>query len=257
MWFSYQILKEMKRFLRPSTWIVALCAVLPTVSAAQEVTVFAAASLRDALGTIAAEYQRETDVDVVLVFAASSAIARQVAQGAPADVVLLADEDWGKWLIDQGTVGGVDVFASNRLVLVARGDTGLVPPDLSQILEGELIAMAQVDAVPAGRYGKSALTSLGLWDDVAQNVVQAANVRAALRFVQRGEVGFGIGYASDLIALPDLHEVYGFGADTHPMIVYSGAHLTKQGDDFMTYLQSVTAQDVLGDWGFAPVPDAP
>ena len=130
MWFSYQILKEMKRFLRPSTWIVALCAVLPTVSAAQEVTVFAAASLRDALGTIAAEYQRETDVDVVLVFAASSAIARQVAQGAPADVVLLADEDWGKWLIDQGTVGGVDVFASNRLVLVARGDTGLLPPDL-------------------------------------------------------------------------------------------------------------------------------
>lgn len=254
---SYQIRTEMKRFSRLSLWLAAICVLCPNVIFAQQITVFAASSLRDALGTLAAEYERETDAEVVLVFAASSAIARQVAQGAPADVVLLADETWGHWLLDAGHIDQVIPFASNRLVLTARDATLAGTGDLAQILGDGLIAMAQVDAVPAGRYAKAALVSLGLWDSVEPRVVQAANVRAALRFVQREEVAFGIGYASDLIALPDLQEIYAFGADTHPMILYSGSHLTRQGDDFMTYLQSVTAQEIFGDWGFAPLPETP
>ncbi|MCF2869828.1 molybdate ABC transporter substrate-binding protein [Octadecabacter sp. G9-8] len=247
----------MKRIPRRALWIAGFCIGVPCSVTADDITVFAASSLRDALGTVAAEYEAETDVTVTLVFAASSAIARQVAQGAPADVVLLADQAWGHWLIDEGIVQKVDPFASNRLVMVARDQIQVDRQNLAQIIGDNLVAMAQVDAVPAGRYARAGLVSLGVWDRIEQQVVQAANVRAALRFVQRGEVRFGVGYASDLVALPDLVEIYAFAPDTHEMILYSGAHLTQQGNDFMIYLQSVTAQDILGDWGFAPLPDLP
>ncbi|KAG1713635.1 Molybdate-binding protein ModA [Nymphon striatum] len=254
---SYQILNEMKSLLRKQLIVSAIWMLSATSLVAQEVTVFAASSLRDALGTVAAEYERETGVKVVMVFAASSAVARQVAQGAPADVVLLADEEWGAWLVDQGVVEQVEAFIGNRLVLIGKGIDPVSQADLATLLDGQLIAMAQTDAVPAGRYGQAALLSLGLWDRFEPHVVQAANVRAALRFVERGEVLFAIGYASDLVALPELSEIYSFAPDSHPMIVYSGADLTPQGENFMAYLQSVTAQNILGDWGFAPLLDTP
>lgn len=233
---------------------VGLCA--PQAGAADSITAFAASSLRDALGDIAEAYEAETGTDVVLVFAATSAIARQVALGAPADVVLLADDAWAQWLIEQGTMDAAIPFAGNRLVLIGReGDPSAEPvwePDtIGARLEGGILAMAQVDAVPAGRYGKAAFISLGLWDGVASNVVQAANVRAALRFVQRGEADFGVGYASDLVALPDLRALYAFAPDTHPEIIYSGGSFTPQGTDFMTFIQSGPAQDTLSRWGFS------
>lgn len=229
----------------------------PTIGVAQSITVFAASSLRDALGTLSAEFEGEGGGNVTLVFAASSAIARQVAQGAPADVVLLADEDWGTWLVDQGALEATVPFASNRLVLASRDWVSVTDQTIGEVLAGELIAMAQVDSVPAGRYGKAALEALGLWDDVETDVVQAANVRAAWRFVQRAEVTFGIGYASDLVALPDLQEVYGFDPDSHPDVIYVGAAVSSTGAQFMDYLQSPTAAEILGDWGFAPRPEAP
>jgi molybdate transport system substrate-binding protein len=250
----YQILMEMKRFSTFSLWLSCL---MPSLAASDEITVFAASSLRDALGTIAAEYQVKADTEVVLVFAASSAIARQVAQGAPADVVLLANEDWGRWLVDQATVDAVVPFAGNHLVLIGRGDAPTLDNDVLGLMGDGPIAMAQVDAVPAGRYGRAALVSLGVWDVVEPRVVQAANVRAALRFVQRGEVDTGIGYASDLVSLPDLTELYRFAPDSHPQIVYVGASITTDGDGFMAYLQSVAAQNILKDWGFKPLTEAP
>ena len=227
-------------------------AMVPQMGASETVTVFAPSSLRDALGDIATSYEAGTGDEVVLVFAATSAVARQVARGAPADVVLFADQAWADWLVEQGTVGQTRPFAGNRLVLLGREDTPLSDPSqiLSALGDGWL-AMAQVDAVPAGRYGKAALQSLGLWDAVSLQVVQAANVRAALRFVERGEAVLGVGYASDLVALRALSLVYAFAPDSHPAIVYSGADVTPLGADFMDYLLTDVAQDSLVDWGFA------
>lgn len=226
---------------------------VPKGAAAETITAFAASSLRDAVTEIAASYELETGDDVVLVFAASSAIARQVAQGAPADVVLLADQDWADWLVDQGALQAATAFAGNQLVVIGPSDA----PELTDItaldvaIGDGVLAMAQTDAVPAGRYGKAALTSLGVWDALAPRVVQAPNVRAALRFVERGEAPLGIGYASDLIALPSLTLVYEFAADSHPNIIYSGGAVTAQGTDFMDVLQSPIGQSILMDWGFA------
>jgi len=199
------------------TFMFALFLVLwGQTSRAETVTVFAASSLYDAVEDIAEAYKAKSGDDVRLVFGATSAIARQVAQGAPADVVLLADEDWA---------------------LVKDG----------------VLAMAQIEAVPAGRYGRSALGSLGIWYDLEPRVVQAANVRAALRFVQRGDAPIGIGYASDLVALPDLVEIYGFAPDTHTPIVYSGGVVSEQGTEFMAHILSHAGQDILAEWGFVPV----
>ncbi|AKS45333.1 molybdate transport system substrate-binding protein [Octadecabacter temperatus] len=218
---------------------------------AETLTVFAASSLRDALGEIATDFETQSGDDVVLVFAASSAVARQVAQGAPADAVLLADKDWADWLLAEGAVTEVSPFATNRLVVVGREDTSIAGmADLVANLGDSRIAMAQVEAVPAGRYGKAALITHGVWRTVEPQVVQAANVRAALRFVERGDARFGIGYASDLVALPTLSELYSFAPDTHPKIVYSGAQVTPAGASFMAYIQSVEAQNSLALWGF-------
>ena len=208
--------------------------------------------IRDALGDVAQTYEAEGGGSVTLVFAASSAIARQVDRGAPADVVLLADADWAAWLVQRGAVDTVVPFAGNRLVLVGRQADPFEIDDLPTRLGDGFLATAQVDAVPAGRYAKAALDAAGLWDTLAPRTVQAANVRAALRFVQRGEAPFGIGYASDLVALPDLAALYVFPADSHPAIVYSGASMTAQGSDFMDYLLEPDAQGTLSHWGFLP-----
>lgn len=226
----------------------------PHLAQAEQITAFAASSLHDALGDIASAYEDQTGTKVTLVFAASSAVARQVAQGAPADVVFLADQDWAHWLVAQGTIERMVPVAGNQLVLIGRDIAPLDDPDDIEALLGDgVLAMAQTDAVPAGRYGKAALVSLGLWDAFEPRIVQAPNVRAALRFVERGEAPLGIGYASDLVALPALSAVYSFAPDTHPQILYSAGVLTAQGADFMEFFQKDGGQKRLWHWGFSPV----
>ncbi|WP_281983761.1 molybdate ABC transporter substrate-binding protein [Thalassorhabdomicrobium marinisediminis] len=252
----------MKRLAGSAGRILAICGALWTLAgtpgAAEPVTIFAAASLRDAVGDVTAAFEAETGQDTTLVFAASSAIARQAAAGAPADVMLLADVDWADWLVEQGVLETVIPVAGNALVVVGRAPGQLESAqDLPDALGDGVLAVAQVDAVPAGRYAKAALTSLGLWDALAPRAVQADNVRAALRFVERGEAALGIGYASDLVALPDLHEIYRFAAETHPPIIYAGGAITPAGAPFMAYLVEPAAQDILSDWGFLPVGATP
>lgn len=220
---------------------------------AEGVTVFAASSLRDAVENIAQQHETATGTTVTTVYAASSALARQIAQGAPADVVLLADRDWADWLVTQDAITKVQTFASNRLVLIS-GD-GQVIDDITtlpQILGEQVLAMAQIEAVPAGRYGRAVLGELGLWGQLEARVVQAANVRAALRFVERGEAPFGIGYASDLTALPGLTESFRFDPATHRAIAYSGAAVTEAGRPFMARVMSMSGQGILSKWGFLP-----
>lgn len=237
------------------TVFLALC----TAVGAQDITIFAASSLREAVEDLAAEYEAQSGTGAILVFAASSAVARQVAQGAPADIALLVDQDWADWLVGQGRVAGSEPIAGNRLVIA--GQRGQQPFSDPQRLVGALgrgvLAMAQVDAVPAGRYGQAALAYHNLWEQIDGQVVQAANVRAALRFVERGEAALGIGYSSDMVALPDLVTLYEFEPDSHPVILYSGAVITGAGDDFVSFVQSPKGQDILGRWGFLPAPAVP
>ncbi len=258
MRLPYKNVTKMPSFpylLRKALSLFALFLVLwGQTSRAETVTVFAASSLYDAVEDIAEAYKAKSGDDVRLVFGATSAIARQVAQGAPADVVLLADEDWANWLVGQGAVPSVAAFSGNRLVLVGRDIAPIHDPaEIPELVKDGVLAMAQIEAVPAGRYGRSALGSLGIWYDLEPRVVQAANVRAALRFVQRGDAPIGIGYASDLVALPDLVEIYGFAPDTHTPIVYSGGVVSEQGTEFMAHILSHAGQDILAEWGFVPV----
>lgn len=235
-----------------------LCAagLLAGAAAADTLTVFAASSLRDAVEDMAADYEAATGADVVTAYAASSALARQVALGAPADVVLLADRDWADWLVSEGVVSKARDFASNRLVLLTRD--GQVFDDITEFptLMGDgPLAMAQIEAVPAGRYGRQALGELGLWSTLEARVIQAANVRAALRFVDLGEAPYGIGYASDLVAFPTLVEAYAFPPDSHIPITYAGATLSPEGAAMMAFVLSPDGQAVLARWGFLPPPE--
>jgi len=229
-------------------------ALLPLVALAENVTIFAASSMREAVQDVALAYEAETGHEVTLVFAATSAVARQVVDGAPADAVILADQDWVDWAVPQLDGAHFSAFAGNRLVLISHSEMSLDIGDLPAKLNDNVLAMAQVDAVPAGRYGREALTPAGIWAAVEPNVVQAANVRAALRFVQRGDAAFGVGYASDLVALPDLTEAYAFPPATHGPIVYSVGTLTDKGAAFASYLTSPSGTVALTEWGFAPQP---
>ena len=221
----------------PKPALIALALTLAAAPAqAQEVVVFAAASLKTALDGVAADFQAATGHTVTISYAGSNALAKQIIEGAPADIFLSAAVNW----MDQVEKAGLlapgtrrDLFG-NRLVLVGGPDAAqvnLTPGlDLGGLLGDGKLAMALVDAVPAGQYGKAALQNLGLWDAVAPQVAQADNVRAALAFVSSGEAPYGIVYATDAIAEPAVKIAATFPADSHPAIVYPGALLTGAQD---------------------------
>jgi molybdate transport system substrate-binding protein len=225
------------------------------------VTVFAAASLKNAMDRIAAEWRDRTGGELVVSLAGSSALARQIQAGAPADIFISASTDWMDLLEGEGLLrdGTRRDLLGNSIVLVAHG--GDAPPvtlspglDLAGLIGGEKLAMALVDAVPAGVYGKAALTSLGLWDSVAGKVAQTDNVRAALALVATGEARFGIVYATDAAAEPSVRVVGTFPADTHPPIVYPAAVLAESGNpsagDVLAFLGGAEAKSVFAGEGF-------
>src|SRR5262245_18874714 len=227
----------------------------------RDVLVFAAASLKNALDEIAAQWQRETGKKVVISYAASNTLMRQIEQGSPADLFISADLDWmdygeQKNLIKTETRSNI---LGNRLVLVAPKDSNvtvsLVPGvDLAALLKGGRLAMAQVETVPAGKYGKAALESLGAWAGVKDKIAQAENVRSALLFVSRGEAPFGIVYQTDAVADPGVKIVGTFPENTHPPIIYPVA-ITKESKNtdaptFLNYIQSPAARPAFEKQGF-------
>ncbi|WP_265500803.1 molybdate ABC transporter substrate-binding protein [Paracoccus beibuensis] len=229
---------------------------------AEEVTVFAAASMKTALDRIAADFESRTGHDVTLVFAGSNLLARQISEGAPADVFLSASPQWMDVVEAEGLVvpGTRADLLGNDLVLVSGNpdrQTVEVGPglDLRQLLGDGRLAMALVDSVPAGQYGKAALTSLGLWDSVADRVAQADNVRAALALVATDEAPLGIVYATDAAADPGVTVVGRFPSASHPPITYPVALLTGAADPadraFLDALSDPAAQQVFRDQGFA------
>lgn len=229
--------------------------------AADSLTVFAAASLKETLGQIADDWTKDTGKPVKLSFAASSALARQIDEGAPADVFISADLNWmdhlekGGQLVDNSRVN----LLGNRIVLVEAANAAVttqIKPgfDLAGLLGTGRLAMGNVASVPAGIYGKAALTSLGVWDSVKAKIAQADNVRAALLLVSRQEAPFGIVYETDAKVDPGVKIVDRFPQDSHPAIIYPAAVVkTSKNPDakaFLAYLQSQKAAEIFTKAGF-------
>jgi molybdate transport system substrate-binding protein len=227
----------------------------------KEPLVFAAASLKNALDDVAAQWQRESGKKVVISYAASNTLIKQIEQGAPADIFISADLDWMDYgkehnLIDVQTRSNL---LSNKIVLVAPKDATFTLNiarsfDLAAALKGGRLAMANVDAVPAGKYGKAALEKLGAWDGVKDKIAQADNVRAALLLVSRGEAPLGIVYQTDAASEPAVKIVGTFPEDSHPPITYPIA-LTKTSTNpdaraFLTYVRSAAARPAFERQGF-------
>lgn len=250
----------MKLFRTLAAATIMMIAFLAPV-AAGTVKVFAAASLKNALDEIAADWNASTGKDAVMVFAGSSALAKQIVEGAPADIFISADLAWmddlqSRNLIDPATRGNL---LGNSLVIVAPAGTDVnidlsKPVDLAALLAGGKLAIADVKAVPAGRYAKAALESLGLWTRVEPHLAQSENVRAALAFVARGEAPLGIVYGSDAMVEAKVRVVGTFPAQSHPPIVYPAARIANavnsDADEFLRHLRSGTARGIFESHGF-------
>ncbi len=228
-------------------------------------TVFAAASLKNALDGVNAAFEEETGRRARISYAATSALAKQIAEGAPADIFFSANQEWMDYAEETGRLkpgSRIDLLA-NQLVLVAPKDskakTQLVPGfPLKEMLGGGHLAMANVDAVPAGKYGKAALQSLGVWDSVQGDVAQAQNVRAALALVARGEAPLGIVYSTDARAESRVRIVGTFPDGSHPPIIYPVAQLAdataSSATEFFEFLRGKRAAEIFREHGFDVLP---
>ena len=249
--------------------MLAFLVALAGPAGAAEITVFAAASTRDALREAADAWSAHTGHDVRIAPAGSALLARQIAQGAPADIFLSANPGWMDWLAARELVMAETriTLLGNRLVLIGHGpQTGPAPGDLSpetdlvaMLGEDGRLALALTDAVPAGLYAKAALESLGLWSALSGRVVEADNVRAALALVALGEAPLGIVYASDATAEPRVHVTAIVPEESHPPIRYPvavlrAARAPEVAADFLDWLQAPRAQAIFAAHGFATAP---
>lgn len=233
------------------------------------IDLFAAASLREVLDAAVADYKRRSGRTVRATYAGSAKLARQIAQGAPADLFISADEAWMDWLDQRGLIesSARRELAANRLVLVAPVSSSGALVDLTaptalaaRLGEGRL-AMAET-AVPAGRYGQEALTRLNLWPAVENRLAPADDVRAALALVARGEVPLGLVYATDARVEPRVRVVATFPVGSHAAIVYPAAPVRRPdgaGDPegaraFLDVLAGEEGQALFRRFGFATVP---
>lgn len=231
-------------------------------AAEEKVTVFAAASMKTALDAANSAYMKQTGGQVTVSYAASSALAKQIEAGAPADVFISADQDWMTYLDDRKLIkaDSRSNLLGNAIVLVSAKDKAKpveIKPgfDLAGLLGADgRLAMGAVDSVPAGKYGKAALEKLGVWASVSAKVAGAENVRAALALVSRGEAPYGIVYATDAAADEGVAVVGTFPADTHPPIIYPVALVapspTKAAADYLTFLKSAPAAEFFRSQGF-------
>jgi molybdate transport system substrate-binding protein len=241
---------------------MGMLAMARPVAASDEILVFAAASLKTALDDVAASWAAESGNKLIISLGGSSSLAKQIQEGAPADVFISASVDWmdvldrGE-LIDHATRRDV---LRNRIVLIAHGSAARVVEikagfDLAGMLKDGKLAMAMVDSVPAGIYGKAALAALGVWEAVAPSVAQTDNVRAALTLVERGEAPLGIVYATDAAASDDVSIIGTFPAELHPPIVYPAAVVSESkrktvAASFLEFLVSPKAKAVFKRHGF-------
>ncbi|MHB1218780.1 MAG: molybdate ABC transporter substrate-binding protein [Alphaproteobacteria bacterium] len=238
----------------------------PDASARTEgVVVFAAASLKESLDEAARQYQAGSPDRILISYAASSALAKQIELGAPADIFISADLEWMDYLATRNLIKPAtrtDLLGNSLVLIAPKGSTvalKLAPgADLAGALRSGKLAMGDPDHVPAGKYGKAALERLGLWASVQGSVARAENVRAALAFVARGEAPLGIVYGTDAAAEKAVKVVDAFPVGSYPPIVYPVAETASGGKTgaarFLAYLRSAEAKSVFQHFGFIPAP---
>jgi molybdate transport system substrate-binding protein len=229
-----------------------------------QILVFAAASLTEAVEQIGAAYEKTAHVSVKSSFDSSSVLARQIEAGAQADIFFSADMAWMDYLQSRSLIQPATRrnVLGNRLVLIAPAQSQIqlkIAPHfaLAAALGKGRLATGDPDSVPAGRYARAALRTLGVWDEIAPRLARAENVRVAMLYVARGEAALGIVYASDALVDKDVRVVDIFPADTHPPIVYPVA-LTRsaraQAADFVAYLTGPAGQQIFLKYGFTEPP---
>jgi molybdate transport system substrate-binding protein len=239
----------------------SLAGLRPVSAQDKTLTVFAAASMKNALDDIDAAYTKKTGTKVVVSYAASSTLMKQIEQGAPADVFASADLDW----MDYGSQKKVIKDASrvnllgNKIVLIAPKDSKIanvqIGPgfDLAKLASDGRIATGDVQSVPVGKYAKAALEKLGAWQAAAPKFAMSENVRAALALVSRGEAVLGIVYETDAKVEPGVKIVGAFPSDSHPPIVYPVAATVTakpEANDYLAFLRSQAAKTIFENYGF-------
>lgn len=242
--------------------VMALGGVRPADAQSKDVVILAAASLKNALDDASAAWNKQTGKSTKVSYASSSVLAKQIEGGIPADIFISADIPWMDYVAERKLIKApsrVD-FLGNQIVLIAAKDSKLdLKVEKGFNLRAALgndgrLAMGNVDAVPAGKYGKAALESLGVWPSVADRVAQAENVRMALTLVSRGEAPLGIVYKTDAASDPNVRIVGAFPDGTHPPIIYPMALLASSTNPdaqaFVDYLKSPAAKPFFDKQGF-------
>jgi molybdate transport system substrate-binding protein len=250
------------KYLLLCLWLISLPAAAADADKAP-VTVFAAASMTNALQDLGDGFTKETSIPVRFSFAASSALARQIENGAPADVFLSADVEWMDYLQSRNLIqrDSRRDLVGNRLVLIAPSDSRIklkIEPHfpLAAALDKGRLATGDPDSVPVGRYAREALTTLGVWNEIADRLVRADSVRSALAFVDRGEAPLGIVYETDALIDKRVRVVDVFPVDSHLPIVYPVALTRAAKADaarFMEYIHGPAGQLAFKSYGFTPL----
>lgn len=244
--------------------LIILCGSAFSPASAQDksLTVFAAASMKNALDDIDAAFTAKTDVKITVSYAASSALAKQIEQGAPADVFMSADTDWMDYAVNKkaiNTPSRVNLLG-NSIVLIAPKDSSVDKVvigqgfDLATLAGNGKIATGDVSAVPVGKYAKAALEKLGAWRAAEPKFAMAESVRAALTLVARGEAALGIVYSTDARIEPGVKIVGTFPADSHPPIIYpvaATATAKPESTSYLGFLRSAAAKAIFEKYGFS------
>ena len=244
-----------------SAVFVLAIGLVPTAAQDNTITVFAAASMKNALDDINGTYTARIGVKVVASYAASSALAKQLEQGAPADVFISADTDWMDYAASRKNINEatrVNLLA-NSIVLVAPKDSEIDKVtigqgfDLAKLAGDGRIATGDVKSVPSGKYAQAALQKLGSWRTAEQKFAMTDNVRAALTLVARGEAALGIVYSTDARVEPGVKIVGIFPGDAHPAIIYPVAATTAAKPEarvYLAFLRSTAAKSIFEKYGF-------
>jgi len=243
--------------------LLILCGLTTSPSRADDtsLTVFAAASMKNALDEIDAAFTARTGIKVAASYAASSMLAKQIEQGAPADIFVSADPDWMDYATAKKTINDATRvnLLGNSIVLIAPTDSQIdhvmIGPnfDLAKLAGDGRIATGDVKSVPVGKYAKAALEKLGAWQSAEAKFAMADNVRAALTLVARNEAVLGIVYATDAKVEPGVKIVGTFPADSHPAIIYpvaATATAKAEAAGYLAFLRSSEAKAILEKYGF-------
>lgn len=232
----------------------------PSLLAQQTLHLYAASSMTNAVNELIKHYQASHPTKVVPVFGGSSALARQIERGAPADLFLAANDDWALYLIETLHIGreNVTLIAGNRVVLIQPATASSAPFDAAdsqqwlQRLAKSRLAVGNTEAVPIGIYAQQVLSSLGVWDDVRPHLAPTNNARSALALVERGEASLGMVYQTDAQSSDKVTTLTVFDASLHNTIHYPLLRLTDKPSNqtFIDYVTSPTGKSILARYGF-------